>query len=105
VRATRMPVDNLLSNWAYMVMAALAWTLKAWFALLLPENGRWGVRYRQQKAAVLKMEFRTFLNAIMRIPAQLVRTGRRIVFRLLSWNSWQPVFLRGVDQLHGCLRI
>ena len=105
VRATSMPVDNLLSNWAYMVMAGLAWSLKAWFALLLPEHGRWKDRHRLEKLTVLKMEFRTFLNAIMRIPAQLVRTGRRTIFRLLSWNSWQPVFLRGVDQLHGCLRI
>jgi hypothetical protein len=40
VGATRMPVDTLLSNWAYLVMAALAWTLKAWFALRLPETGR-----------------------------------------------------------------
>lgn len=105
VRATSMPVDNLLSNWAYMVMAGLAWSLKAWFALLLPEHGRWKDRHRLEKLTVLKMEFRTFLNAIMRIPAQLVRTGRRTIFRLLSWNSWQPVFLRGVDQLHGCLRV
>ena len=105
VRATSMPVDNLLSNWAYMVMAGLAWSLKAWFALLLPEHGRWKERHRHEKLTVLKMEFRTFLNAMMRIPAQLVRQGRRTIFRLLSWNSWQACFLRGVDQLHGCLRI
>ena len=104
MRATTMPVDNLLSNCAYMVMAALAWSLKAWFALLLPENGRWQDRHRREKLTVLRMEFRTFLDAFMRIPAQLVRTGRRTIFRLLNWNSWQTVFLRGVDQLHGCLR-
>jgi len=33
-KALRMPVDNLVSDWAYMVMAALAWTMKAWFAVL-----------------------------------------------------------------------
>jgi hypothetical protein len=104
VRATRMPVDTLLSNWAYMIMASLAWTLKAWFALLLPERGRWAEKYGREKQAVLRMEFRTFLNAFMRIPAQLVRTGRRIVFRLLSWNRWQHVFLRAADQLSGNLR-
>jgi len=103
VHATSMPVDNLLSNWAYMVMAALAWSLKAWFALLLPERGRWSERRRREKQAVLRMEFRTFLNAFMRVPAQLVRSGRRIIFRLLGWNRWQSVFLRGVDQLHGRL--
>ena len=36
VRAMALPTDTLLSNGAYMVMAALAWTLKAWFALRLP---------------------------------------------------------------------
>ena len=104
VRATSMPVDNLLSNWAYMVMAALAWSLKAWFALLLPEGGRWADRRRREKLAVLKMEFRTFLNEFMRVPALLVRAGRRTIFRLLGWNRWQDVFFRGVDQLHGRLR-
>lgn len=104
VHATRMPVDTLLSNWAYMVMASLAWTLKAWFALLLPERGRWREKYRQEKQEVLRMEFRTFLNAFMRVPAQVVRTGRRIVFRLLAWNRWQHVFLRGAEQLAAPLR-
>jgi hypothetical protein len=30
VNAMRMPVHDLLSNWAYRVMAAWAWNLKAW---------------------------------------------------------------------------
>jgi hypothetical protein len=101
IQAMRMPVDTLLSNWAHMVMSSLAWTLKAWFALLLPEGGRWAERHGREKRAVLRMEFKTFLNAFMRVPAQVIRTGRKIVFRLLSWNPWQHVFLRGVDQLHG----
>jgi len=104
VGATRMPVDTLLSNWAYMVMAALAWTLKAWFALRLPETGRWAARYAAEKRAVLRMEFKAFLHAFMLIPVQVVRTSRRLVFRLLAWNPWQAVFLRGVDQLREPLR-
>lgn len=104
VGATRMPVDTLLSNWAYMVMAALAWTLKAWFALRLPETGRWAARYTAEKAAVLRMEFKAFLHAFMLMPVQVVRTSRRLVFRLLAWNPWQAVFLRGFDQLCGPLR-
>ena len=104
VSATRMPVDTLLRNWAYMVMAALAWTLKAWFALRLPESGRWAARYAAEKAAVLRMEFKAFLHAFILIPVQVVRTSRRLVFRLLAWNPWQAVFLRGVDQLHQPLR-
>ena len=100
VKALRMPVDNLVSNWAYMVMASLAWTLKAWFALLLPEGGRWRQKYREQKQQVLRMEFKRFVNGFIRVPCQIVRTGRRIVYRLLSWNPWQEVLLRGVDALH-----
>ena len=34
----RMPVDDLLSNWAYKVMSALAWNLKAWYGLLMPNR-------------------------------------------------------------------
>ena len=99
VGATRMPVDTLLSNWAYMVMAALAWTLKAWFALRLPETGRWAAQYGADKRAVLRMEFKAFLHAFVLIPVQVVRTSRRLIFRLLAWNPWQAVFLRGFDQL------
>lgn len=93
-RALQAPVDNLLSNWAYMVMASLAWTLKAWFALSLPETGRWAKQHRAEKRTVLKMEFKGFLNAFMRIPCQIIRQGRRVVYRLLAWNPWQHVFLR-----------
>ncbi|MGH9787059.1 MAG: IS1380 family transposase, partial [Terriglobia bacterium] len=104
VGATEMPVDTLLSNWAYMVMAALAWTLKAWFALRLPETGRWAARYTADKAAVLRMEFKAFLQAFMLIPVQVVRTSRRLVFRFLAWNPWQAVFFRGLDQLRDPLQ-
>jgi hypothetical protein len=67
VNAMRMPVDDLLSNWAYMVMTSLAWNLKAWFGLLLPDTGRG----RQ----VLRMEFRRFLHAFILIPAQIPNNG------------------------------
>jgi hypothetical protein len=99
-RALRAPVDNLESNWAYMVMTALAWNLKAWWALLLPEQpGRWQERHRAQKAWVLGLEFRTFVQAFVRLPCQVVRTGRRSVYRLLSWNPYQPIFFRLLDVL------
>ncbi|KKL94739.1 hypothetical protein LCGC14_1861650 [marine sediment metagenome] len=104
VRAMQMPVDHLVSNWAYMVMASLAWTLKAWFALMLPETGRWASRHRCEKQTVLKMQFKTFLNAFIQLPCQIVRTGRRIVYRVLAWNRWQPVFFRAVDALQHPLR-
>jgi len=104
VKALRMPLDNLLSNWAYMVMASLAWTLKAWTALLLPTEGRWKQRRQAQAHERLRMEFKTFLNAFVHLPCQIVRTGRRIVYRLLSWNRWQPAFLRAAAAMRLPMR-
>jgi hypothetical protein len=100
VRSLTAPLDSLLSNGAYMVMAALAWSLKAWAALLLPENGRWQEKHREEKTKLLRMEFSTFRQALMNVPAQIVRSGRKIVCRLLAWNPWQHVFFRWLDQLN-----
>jgi hypothetical protein len=94
VRALCAPVDNLLSNWAYMVITALAWNLKAWWALWLPETGRWREKHQAQKHRVLRMEFRTFVNAFVKIPCQIVRAGRKLIYRVLSYNPHLPVFFR-----------
>jgi len=79
VNAMRMPVRDLNSNWAYMIMAALAWNLKAWFGMLMPN--------RIRRAQVLKMEFRRFLQKFILIPCQIVLTGRKIVYRILGYNE------------------
>lgn len=95
VRALTAPLDTLESNWAWMVITALAWNLKAWFALSLPERpGRWREQHRQEKRRVLRMEFRTFVNAFMLLPAQILHTGRKVIYRLLSWNPWQRTLFR-----------
>lgn len=99
VQSLSAPVDSLLSNWAYMVMGSLAWSLKAWAALMLPEDGRWRERRRSEKARLLRMDFATFRRAMIQIPAQIITTGRRIVYRLLGWNPWQHVFFRLLDRL------
>jgi hypothetical protein len=104
VRSLSAPVDNLVSNGAYMVMASLAWSLKAWAALLLPEAGRWGERHQEEKRKLLRMDFATFRRAVLQVPAQIVRTGRKIICRLLAWNPWQHVFFRLLDQLAQPLR-
>ena len=104
VRSLSAPVDNLASNWAYMVMASLAWSLKAWAALLLPARGRWQEKQTHEKRALLRMDFATFRRTLINVPAQIVRTGRRIVYRLLAWNPWQHVFFRWLDQLRRPLR-
>jgi hypothetical protein len=91
VNAMRMPVHDLLSNWAYMVMSALAWNLKAWYGLLVPN--------RDRGLELVKMEFRRFLQAIVWLPAQIVRSGRRIIYRLLGYNAWLKDFFAMWERL------
>ena len=104
VRSMKMPVDNLLSNWAYMVMASLAWSLKAWLALLLPAKGRWQEKHTKEKTTVLRMEFKKFVDVFVRIPVQIIKTGRRIVYRLLAWNPFQHIFIRAVEVFEHPMR-
>jgi hypothetical protein len=91
VNAMRMPVNDLVSNWAYMVMAALAWNLKAWYGLLVPN--------RERGLVLMRMEFRRFLHAVMLLPCQIVRTARRVVYRVLSYNGWLKDFFATWERL------
>ena len=101
VHALTTPVNDLVSNWAYMVMGSLAWSLKAWWGLMLPEEARGcspqrRQTRRRQKRDVVRMEFKRFVAGIVRLPCQIVRTGRRLVYRLLSYSPWQEPLLAGV---------
>jgi hypothetical protein len=91
VRALRAPVNTLESNGAYMVIASLAWSLKAWLALLQPRAA--------DRQALLTMEFKKFLQEVVLLPCQVVRAGRRLVYRLLQWNPWVDVLCRGAEAL------
>jgi hypothetical protein len=100
VRALAAPVDNLFSNWAYMLMTSLAWTLKAWAALLLPIEPRQREEHEEERRTWLRMEFKTFINGVIRVPCQIVRQARRTIYRVLGWNP----FLAGFFRLCGVLR-
>jgi len=91
VNAMRMPVNDLVSNWAYMVMAALAWNLKAWYGLMMPN--------RERGLELVRMEFRRFLHAVMLLPCQIVRTARRVIYRILGYNSWLEDFFATWERL------
>ncbi len=104
VHALRMPVGSLLSNWAYNVMASLAYSISRWLRLLLPEKGRWATQHRQEKQAVLKLSFCSFLNRLMFIPAQIVKGARRVTYRLLAWKPYAHLLLRLSKQLSKPLR-
>jgi len=97
VNAMRMPVNDLLSNWAYMVMAASAWNLKAWYGLLTPD--------RERGLELVKMEFRRFLQAIIQLPCQIVRTSRRVIYRMLGYNSWLKDFFATWERLQQLVLI
>jgi hypothetical protein len=94
VNALRAPVNTLEANWAFMVMAALAWSFKAWSALLTPVEARSRTRHLQEKAQLLRMEFRQWATNMIEIPAQVVKRSRQIRINLLAWNHWQPAFWR-----------
>jgi hypothetical protein len=91
VRALRAPSNTLESNGAYMVVAALAWSLKAWLALLQPRAS--------DRLSLLPMEFKKFLQEVVLLPCQVVRAGRRLLYRLLQWNPWVDLLCRTVEVL------
>jgi len=99
VYALQAPLDNLLSNWAYMVMTSLAWNLKAWAALSLPETGRWAAKYRADKLWLLGLEFKAFVNVVVAIPCQIVRQARRLVYRVLNYRPQHSILFRLLDVL------
>jgi hypothetical protein len=102
VRALQAPVNTLESNWAWMVMTSLAWTLKAWWALMLPEEKESDPKStKDEKRRVLRMEFKTFANAFILIPCQIVRTGRKIIYRILGWNPHLMTFFRLLSRLRN----
>ena len=79
VSALHAPSNTLVSNWAYMVIASLAWDLKAWYGLLLP--------YRPLGLAIVRMEFKGFVNMFINIPCLIIKTGRKVYYRILSYNQ------------------
>lgn len=97
VRSLRAPLGDLVSNWAWMVMSTLAWSLKAWAALSLPRGGRWREKHEEDRSPLLGMGFRHFVEAMIRVPVQVIIAARQIRVRLLAWNSEQRIFLRLAD--------
>jgi hypothetical protein len=104
MNALSMPLDTLNANWLYTVAACLAWTLKSWLALWLVNDGRNREDVRR-KDRLLKMEFATFLQAMITIPAQILRSGRQTVVRLLNINDWTATFFRLADQLRPAKKV
>ncbi len=79
VKAMKNPSNSLLSNWAYMVIASLAWDLKAWYGLLMP--------YKALGKEIIRMEFKKFVNTLIKIPCLIIKTGRKIEYRIIAYND------------------
>jgi len=93
VGALRVPVYDLVSNWAYMVIASLAWSLKAWFGLTLPRPA--------DRTDIVSMEFKRFVHAVMLVPCQVLRKARRIVVRVLAYTSRVRLLFRSLEATRG----
>ncbi len=91
VNALRVPLYDLVSNWAYMVTAALAWNFKSWFAMMM--------HLKTDRRIYIRMEFRRFVNSIILIPCRVVRRARSIVLRIIGYqptldrffSAWQTI--------------
>ena len=93
INALRAPSDSLISNWAYMVIASLAWNLKAWYGLTV-EDGK-------TSSEIVRMEFKRFLLNFIQIPCQVMKTGHRLVCRILSYNHYLETFFTTYDRIKG----
>jgi hypothetical protein len=86
--ALSAPLNDLTSNWAYMVIASLAWNLKIWSGLLIKPSGT--TKQKEEQAAIksklIGMDFTTFRDRVLMVPAQIIRRSRSQVYRLLSYR-------------------
>jgi hypothetical protein len=89
LNAMRMPVGDLVSNWAYMVMASLAWSMKAWYGLLIADPA--------ESRLVIRMEFKRFLNELILIPCQVLSKGRQLICRVLAYGVRLTTFFNTLD--------
>jgi hypothetical protein len=96
VKALRMSSDGLVSNWAYAVIASLAWTLKAWTGLLMP--------HRATGKKIIRMEFKRFHDSFIHIPAQIINRSGQLWYRLLGYMEQAPAFFGFVERCQ-CLKL
>jgi hypothetical protein len=85
VNALRVPLYDLNSNWAYMVIASLAWNIKSWFAMML--------HLKADRLAYIRMEFRRFVHSMILIPCRVIRRSRSIILRLIGYQPTLDRFL------------
>ena len=80
-----------------MVIAALAWNIKSWFAMMLHR--------KDDRREYIGMEFRRFISSVILIPAMVIRHARSITVRLIGYtpclgrffSAWRTIERTGFD--------
>ena len=85
IHALKMPAAEFMANWAYMAICSLAWNIKSWLGLIIPDQAK---RHR-----ITSCEFKSFQNMIINIPCQIIKSGRQIIFKFLNCNEWVNIIL------------
>ena len=80
-----------------MVIAALAWNIKSWFAMMLHR--------KDDRRDYIGMEFRRFITSVILIPAEVIRHARSTTVRLTGYtpslgkffSAWHTIDRTGFD--------
>jgi hypothetical protein len=86
IAAMKMPTGELQANAAYLLMAELAWNLRAWASLLLlpEETSTW--------------EWKRFRHAFVYVGAKVIRQARQVVAKISGAHRYAEDLLRAVNR-------
>ncbi|XZE52357.1 hypothetical protein SH139x_004050 [Planctomycetaceae bacterium SH139] len=62
--------------------------MKLWSGMMIRVKGNEPQKRvrRETRLRIIKMEFWTYMNSLILLPAQVIRTSRQRVFRLLTYR-------------------
>ena len=95
VNAMRVPMYDLVSNWAYMVIATLAWNIKSWYAMMF--------HLKSDRVEYVNMEFRRFIHSLVLIPCRVIRRARGIILRIVGYQPTLDRFLSTWQTIERCV--
>lgn len=87
LKARRVPCESFHANWAYLIIAGLAWNIKIWMSYLFYKNNNHHV------------EWRTFLLKWILIPGIIVKRSRGIILRKGRNESFTVMLLIDIIRL------
>jgi hypothetical protein len=102
INALHAPVDDLHSTGAYMLIAALAWNIKSWHAMMMHR--------KDDRHAFIRMQVKRFLDTVIGIPAMVLIGARAIVVRLVAhtlnidrfFSAWATTERSRIGPTHAC---